>query len=390
MNNFLYFKFRKIKILNVSYKSILEWIFVIFLFFTGQPFYTWNNLLYKYSIVVCSAIFIFNFAPNKKNGICISILFYLYLIVSLKNTNMNFGLALAFWSLFIASPIFLKNTFRKYLILFSIMLIPSIVIYILVYFIRIKIPNIIISIPARDYSYNAFPFLIHPNVVNVLRFCAYYSEPGQLGTACSILFIANGFTIKRKANIPILIAGLLSLSFAFYLLMFIYIVLFLKVKYKIVILLIISILFLYVFNENEFVKNYTFRRLEIKNGKLIGDNRTNQFFDYGYNRYKKTNNYFWGIDSKTADYYIFRDGSSSYKNIILRYGFIFFCIYCFMVSFIAFSYLGFQKTLIAFLLILFGTMYQRPFVEYINYLYLIYCSIFYMSDRVKYYTGYIS
>lgn len=69
----------------------------------------------------------------------------------------------------------------------------------------------------KSYEYIQYPFLVVSQVSDFVyfRFCAYYDEPGVVGSIASLLLIGNRFNLRLWENWPILIAGLFSFSLFF-------------------------------------------------------------------------------------------------------------------------------------------------------------------------------
>jgi hypothetical protein len=213
------------------------------------------------------------------------------------------------------------------------------------------------------------------------RFCAYYDEPGVVGTISGILFLCNGFNFKKICNIPIFIGGILSFSLAFYLVLIIYGIFFLPLKYKLFFTSVFIIL-LFVFNQNQVVQlvnNYIFSRMQIKNGEWVGDNRTISSFDNWYNNFKKTDDFYWGIGREKS--LIVNLGGASYKDLIVSYGVVFFIIYCLAFFFMAYGRFGLRKELYIFLFLFLAIIYQRPFITNYFYVFLLYIPIISLPEK---------
>lgn len=307
----------------------------------------------------------------------------LYFILAFYSNVNIFGFIsiISLSIIFYTEKSFLKKVFNLYLTIFSITIIPSLFIYILIS-IGFDLPSFTIEPlnPLKVYHYAQYLFLVIPQKLNILfpRFCGYYDEPGVVGTIAGVLLIVKGFNIKDKINIPILLAGILSFSFYFYLLLAIYIIVFAKMKFKIV-LISLCILILPALYFNEILYELIFKRFSFQDGSFIGINRTVSSFDAWYESFKHSRDFFWGLGKGGSLEYNL--GGASYKDIIVNFGIIYFIIYMGAFSFFGFMYLRLTKPYLIYLLILFSVIYQRPFITSMFYLFLIFVPIYSLNEE---------
>jgi len=200
------------------------------------------------------------------------------------------------------------------------------------------------------------------------RFYGFTDEPGVIGTTSTIILLTNRFNLKDRVNIPIFIAGILSFSIVFYGVLFGYVLFLVKPKVKII-LLILAISISTYLSENEVFNTLVLNRFALYGGTISGDNRTIDGYDQWYNRFSKTDDYYFGIGKEKARE--FNYGGSSYKDLIASYGFIFFLLFISLLIIRAFWFLRLTKEFFVYLLILFAIIYQRPYITSYFYVFLI-------------------
>lgn len=360
--------------------QIESFLFACMLFFMTPPFFLWNKISPLVFVAICCLLTLLNMQIEKSKIILFFSLIFFYLFVAYKdNTNFNGILSLfGICTLALNSDSFIKDVFKKYVWIYSITLIPSIISFLLVNTGVLKLPFSYIEAlnPLKSYNYIHYPFFVQENKISEIvlpRFHAYYDEPGVVGTISGIILFVNRFNLKEKINIPIFIAGVLSFSFAFYVIMVIYVLLFLKMKYKILIILLIAGLFP-LLSSNEVLNTYILSRFQIENGQIAGDNRiAGSGFEYFYNNYLHSENVYFGLGSRANLQVNF--GGASYKDLIVNYGVIPFIF--FILIFMNFAYLKFKwkKEFFISLIILIAVLYQRPFITNYFYVFLIYAPI---------------
>src|ERR1035437_6929063 len=317
--------FSKIEISKSKLTNIEPFIFAFCLFLLTPPFYVWHSISSLIFISICSLISLkHNKLNNQKHLLFFVVFFIIYLYFFIRSEANIFGIitSLTILTLFIISNEFLNKIFKAYIQVFSISLIPSLIVFTIVYIFKIDLPHSYIEPlnPFKLYNYVQYPFLVQPNIVIYdlfPRYLGYYDEPGVIGTISGVILMSSGFNLKKKINIPIFIAGLLSFSFAFYLITLIYGIIFLRTKYKIL-LAIVSIGIIILFTENKLLNTYVFSRFNFENGKFAGDNRDDGNFETFYGHYSKSVDYYFGIGQKASS--LNNKGGASYKDLIVSYG----------------------------------------------------------------------
>lgn len=320
--------------------NIPSYIFIMFNIFCFLICY------HKYLINKIKLMKNFQFASIKKyqneifNFRLISLLtlFYLFIISQIiSNRGLGFiGLsATAIVGTFlIILPINDKYNLFQFLIkCYAIILLISLIGWILVCICGIDFPMKISTF--GDYKfYDYYFFNIRVEGTSLSRYLGMFLEPGHTGIMTVLLLISNGFDLRKKENVVLLIASLFTLSFATYILIFSYLTLkiFLFKKNRSLFIRLLPfgvIIFLLLYQLDSFrgiVDYYLFNRIEyIINGNITG-NRFSDKFDIFYNSTIKgeLKNYLLGIGSakylEIATMNFFK--SAGYKVYIAQNGLI--------------------------------------------------------------------
>ena len=356
--------------------EVEEWLFATCAFGLSAPYFLWDLHLNGILFLLSTVLVIRNWnlpCDISKIRIYIPVFVLLYLWVAVRSNFTFFGILTVslFWTLFGAKSDFLSRSFEKYKIIFAITLIPSIIIYILFllgYELSYNTVEPINSI--KEGFYRIYPFTIiyeGESGFPMLRFHGYYDEPGIVGTISAILLIIDNINLKNKINIPILIAGLLALSLFFYVTILAYLFVFAKLKYKIIggaIIVFLGILFINIVGQDF----PFFQRFIVENGKFAGDTRTSSSFEVWYSNFLSSIDVWFGYGGNKAQ--VINAGGSSYKDLVVNYGVIFFVTY--ILSY--FSYIGhycksrYSRLVCVFVFLC--TLYQRPAIYDYFYLFL--------------------
>ncbi len=165
------------------------------------------------------------------------------------------------------------------------------------------------------------------------RFCGMFLEPGHVGSTAVLLLYINRFNFKNKSNFIYLLSIIFSLSLAAYMLLliglFAYRILNGKAVFKYIISFSIFVGLFYLFgstynNGNNVINYKIIKRLEIVDGKLVGDNRTSKVFDAQYDRWLRSGNILSGYGRKAygggADGSNLLHGTASYKRFFFING----------------------------------------------------------------------
>ena len=286
----------------------------------------------------------------------------------------------AFLLLFLPTELlwFVLNRITRY---FSLLLIPSILIYISVSWISIDMPVIMrLSPPIGSYynEYDCYIFWVRPLLTYTViweRFNGPFLEPGHLGMICSFLLFANKFDYKKWTSWFLSVSILLTFSLAAYVLFFVGIVFnnlhaIKKIAFSVLIIVVILLGSSLIWNKNKNpVEVMIFNRLKFDEDKGIsGNNRTRPAVD----------KYFQYISSDTQRL-LFGEGveqvkalqkrnrgfnGAGYKIYVLNYGLV--GILLLMLFYCSLILISPNKTFSAlFVLFLMLSFLQRAYPEWL-------------------------
>ncbi|MFZ4400960.1 MAG: hypothetical protein ACOYO1_13065 [Bacteroidales bacterium] len=375
--------------LRLSLKTFDEYIFAFCLFLLIPPYFIWNKVSPLLLITICVFLTLKHSKITNRKHLKYFVLFIgLYTYIAVMNESNIFGYFVLFLipTILINSDTFLNKVFTAFIQIYSITLIPSLIVFLTVHLFRLDLYYDIIE-PLnvlKSYKYRVYPFLVQENTIGQIllpRFHGYYDEPGVIGTISGILLISTGFNLRNKIYIPIFIAGIFSLSFTFYTIIIVYGFLFLKTKYKIVIAT-LAVIIVALLSNNEIINSTFFSRFQLIDGKLAGDNRIADAdnFNAWYKQFAESNDFYFGLGKEKSNLY--NSGGSSYLDIIVSYGIVFFILYILALVIRAYSYLKLKKEILNYLFILLVILYQRPYITTFFYMFLIFASLPYLYNSL--------
>ena len=356
-------------------KNVLILIYVFILFVSLTPFYLW-----KYQTIVHYVVALGCFIWGLwKRPVGLSLwaflfvcLFYIYATLYQYKTNIN-GMVMTLLPLlvFLINTSYWPKIYEKFFFLYSVTLIPSLIVYFLVFWIGVNIPfHYLDSLnKLKDYQYLVYPFLVsddHP--VSFIRFCGYYDEAGVVGTVSGVLLIINNINLKDWKNYPLLLSGIFSFSLFFYALISLYILFWGNLKMKVIVVIaIIVFAVLFLSTDNPFVDLIYDRVIEKDN---YGINRTGSTFDSFWNKYYDSDMFWIGYGHNYANL-VADPGGSSYTHLVVDYGIIMFLLYtiAFLLYYVSLKLSPRNLFLLFFVFI--SVIYQRPFIFSLFYLFLL-------------------
>lgn len=224
--------------------------------------------------------------------------------------------------------------------------------------------------------YNVYPLLV--SFSNNFRFFGPFDEPGVVGTLSGMLICLEKLNFRSKRVWILFLTGVFSLSFFFYLLVGSYMLIDFAIKQrslkKTIILLIgalmISAIIVRIPILNEILgARFTW---DSETMRFMGDNRGAKIAESYLEIMKGTPQYWWGYNNK-KEFIAAAEGSSTYLNVIVLNGIVFFVLY---VSFFVLYGLKYKVSYISFLLFIFlfcANIYQRPDIFSIIYIFLYCC-----------------
>lgn len=369
---------------TISFKKELEYYFIAFtLFCSIPPCYLWNSSVPIYfSILFSTSLLLFTKHSLSYSSLLLTMM---YILIALISDNNFWGkiLVLLICTIFFSDKRDLIGIWTCFRNIFTISLLLSLPIYVLVTFCGIDLPHT--EIPSlnvnKNDTYLLYPFLVRTSSQLFdfnFRFFGMYDEPGVIGTFCAVFLICDHFDFKKRFNIVLLISGLLSMSLTFIGVVLLFILAQVSWKYKILIVIILTFLSISLYN-NEIIYYYIFRRFSIEDGSFVGNNRTIDSFDYFYDQFKNSSYYLWGLGAGTSA--VQNEGGSSYKNLIVDYGLLFFIMYVFALFTNGFSLTKWRNT-IAYVLVIFLILYQRPFITSVVYVFMMVVSTYVINDTI--------
>lgn len=382
-----------------SFLNKLEFLFALDAFFTIGPYLLWETysayrifdvikMLLEIYIVLRTLLSI-NKKISKSSFICAVnfLVVYIYYVVDAYGGTIQIGLGTIMKAIIIILFILLSTEQKAHVFLyfskiFAVSLIPAIFFSVLCILDINPSGDFIETTQEIKSLYNQhylhFPGCVfRENIYYSPRFkqlCGMFDEPGMVGTLCSLILIANSFSLKKDTFlIPILVAGVLSMSFAFYLILAIYAVI--KVittkrvtkRASIVVACIVVIIFL--FRNNPILDKFVFSRFSLVN--LVNNNRTSVEFDYLFESFFKEGNHLlfgYGNNNPIFD----TVDVSSYKLIIYNMGILGFLIYVGWFLNWGIKYASTNKNAMVLLICFMASIYQRPFVLYLYYIVILF------------------
>lgn len=349
------------------------------------PAIVWHH---QYISTICIIVFaltgLWKYRSLRKNNVTIFIAFlflYLYFCLSKQYNLFRYGTFVLTCSIFLFNDQFLNKIFESFFKVYSILMIPSIMVFILVLSgFDYLLPNTVLDPieASKNHNYVHYPFLVMPDYltnIDYFRFMAFYDEPGVVGTISGLLLLSKKVEFNNWLTYPVLISGLLSMSLTFYVMIVVYILVISNLKTKIWILSIFAIIFFLSYSYvEEYLNTYIIERLEFSGGKMSGDNRTSASFDIFFHNFIRNDYHlFFGYGNNYAK--IVNPGGGSYKDIIVDNGIIFFFAY--ILSFIMLAGTKLKNTALLVYIITFACVfYQRPFIHTFVYFILLVLPIY--------------
>jgi len=219
-----------------------------------------------------------------------------------------------------------------------------------------------------------------------VRLCGLFVEPGMFGTFIAFFLSADDLNLKKKENIILLIAGWLTLSLAF----IVIIVLFLLLKniknYKIVVISVSLAIFWIIIlpNIHTGIANVDniLSRLVIKSGRLVGDNRVDDYVNEMFTDTMESWRAFFGNGNGYAEDKASLAGvsMSSIKTYFINFGFLGTALYFIPLLLILINKYKKNYRALAYIIVAYASLYQRPFLmgDYPDFSMLI-CGLSYIS-----------
>lgn len=367
----------KIKKSRINFTALL---IAVLLFVVLQPYFIWHiSPMLKLFLLASPSLLLVNKIEYRYFFIFFLILLFGVLVQRLS----------VIYSIYLLSFVFVpftKKTFAATIYRYFKTIIASIFLFSLIqwllFWIGIGFPSIFLEplTEMKQYDYTAYlPFLVVPNLlIESFRFLSVFDEPGVVGTISLLLLYIEGYQLKNFENLIILIAGICSFSFFFILgsLLFLFVKLIFRRPVILFIIIPLMLSFYTLTKDNEVLYDLVYSRMEWdkSSGSFSGDNRATDNFKQYYNSIKGTSGYYFGVGEKALAYH--NDGGYGYRNVVLRYGFIFCALYVIFFLFYAKKNNLSRQNFCFFAIMFLATLYQRPnmldaaylflFTQYIN------------------------
>lgn len=346
-----------------------------------------NNLrVFQYSGLIIIILFTLKKYFINKKRILILISFVLFIIIPIFNTySNNIGGLITFLSLILFFLSRDRIQYKSFIYCKNIWFILSIIgiICFSAYIFSFPIPYSI-----KDYYFGENLFYIDYKTCFLyktpfnIRLCGINNEPGYFGTISALFLCSDGINLKNKKNIIIFIAGCLTVSLAYFMLLILYILI-INLKNKKIICLILVGIFIYIFiipniKTGVYGIDLILERIQISDGKLNGDNRSNEVTDLILTNMLNSHP-FWGfgggyISSKTI-------GILTYKSYLIDYGIIGFILMYGSLFFSAiYGYWNRNLKNMAYILVFFISVYQRPHIFNLSYMLLLFGGLVYLNN----------
>jgi len=372
-------------------KSDFEpFLFGVAIFLITGPYFMWHLDIFSLPALVAFVLLIRHISKRSSNTIyfLIFIMLYFYVVVRSDYVFFKLILTLGISLLFLVDDKFLSKSFMHYKYIYSITIIPSIIVYLAVNVAGINLSYSIIEPinSLKGYYYQQYMFMVQPpKLIEILpRFHGYYDEPGVVGTFSGVLLVADRFNLKKYINIPIVVSGILSFSLAFYIILFAllgYLFVVSRVRYKGLIIT-ATIILTAGFLSSESFNTYVYNRINRAN-QGISIKRTSESFDNWYKEFSNSPEYYLGLGGRSNIQ--FNEGGSVYKDIIINYGVLFFFLYIIALTLYSYNKLDNKVSMGLFVLISVLILYQRPYITSLAYMFLLISPVVYLRDSSRQY-----
>lgn len=351
---------------------------------SSHPYFEWQLNLASFYFLCCFIFPIWGIreiasSPHRVLSIFLFVIFYVYSALNQYPGANIVGILFtaSLVGLFLISSQNWKRLYDVFVSIYSIVLIPSIFVFILVKYLGVNIPYNVIDplVELKGYVYYQYPFCVIPNTItSTFRFGSIFDEPGVVGTISAVLLVTNKFDFEDRRNWSIAVAGVLSLSMFFFVIVFFYIFMFAPTKTKISAVLFLGIIGIFIYNyDKEILQSLVFDRFVIEDGQLAGNNRTATGFDNWYQSYLQSDKALVGYGKGYCSA-VQNIGGASYKNIVVDAGVPMFIVFVLGLIFYYLSILNRKsqrKDLILILVLSAGVVFQRPFIYELFYIFLI-------------------
>ena len=376
-------------------EKILPVFIAILAFIYQGPYFLWNQPPYIYRIVLLTTIVtVFVYFMGKKisfrfflPAFCFTVS-WLFRQFSSNGIEPWFSFEIILIMIFIFCDDKVKmNSFKWFMNIYTISLIPSIVMYFMVFagwnlpWVFLEPLNPLKTAVGEYYREYWGMVVLSSEIVQLgvgemFRLSGMFDEPGVVGTISAILLVATNFSMHEWRGKILLISGLFSFSLAFYVICALF--LFLRRPFYVfnsflVILFIVALLPPSILG-NDLVRRYLLERVATAVYDFDSvNNRETDGFKAHYKKFLSSESILFGCGKKSS--ISARDGSASYKVTIYTYGYLgFLTIFIYYLSFVVIQIRNISDVfrLAPFLLCCFASLLQRPLFDTFGFI-LMYC-----------------
>lgn len=335
-----------IKAIKLDFSSSIEWMYIFsltslflksfyFKFFWGIP----DSIFFALSVTLWFIHTLITPPPpiQKNDWINLALLTIIIFFQVFSNKGEGFigqfFLLLAMGCLITTSSELKSNLLKTITYTYGIICLISLIGWTAVNIFKIALPYSIISFQQyRFFDYGIFNVCVEG--IDFSRYLGMFIEPGYTGVMCALLLMANGFNIKKKINIIILVSALVTLSLATYLLLSVYLVTKFykkdsarKAAAGLVIAVCLFLIINFFFYDLSWVQDYFFkRRLEEMFAGNITGNRFSGSFNEFFNNTILGNPFYFLFGLGSVSYIeaskMLKWGSAGYKVYIAQFGMI--------------------------------------------------------------------
>lgn len=297
-------------------------------------------------VVVIVAILTSKFVKIPNRYLVIVILFFIYHLIQIFSNGGSFIQQFIINVLYfmMECSILSLNIKDKYGFVFFVSRATSIIVFVsliawIVFLAGVSLPHTYeIDYDDGYHSYINYYFFLKKDSIDdsiLPRFFSVFKEPGQLGSICVLLILANLSIVKSKFDTIVLsIALFFSFSLAGWCTIIIALVLRVFLvggnKRNMAIFLavfIIVILYIAINNEDSVINNYILDRLVYDESEgIVGNNRTDFNFESHFKSFIVSEDALFGIHARLMDTVDWTYGCAGWKVFIVHNGIIGFCL----------------------------------------------------------------
>ena len=375
------------KVTNSKF-NIQAFLLALCVFLSVPPYFLWHKqgvFLLGHLVVwyIPMAVAVIGYLNRDKSSRKTLYLIFFLAIILLSSLLHSTGLQVIF-TLCLAIVPFLKKEFSKITFeYFTTILAIVFGISLFVFFgvlLGVGLPNYTLE-PLNDlkkYTYTAYPMLVVPDVIMMddlfaaFRFHGPFDEPGVVGTICSLILFIGRYNLRKWQNIIIFVAGIASLSLAFWGMSIIYggIIMLRHNKRAVLAFLIVMPLIYYETKNIEVLNELVYSRFEYdsQTKQLKGNTRQ----DDELKRFIISNitspDMLWG-NSKLIEKKGYEGHFSIYIGVLIH-GVVLLLLYAIFFVAYASSMQMKREHFLLFLMLLLATLYQRPQLFDLIFIYL--------------------